>query len=76
MTRGAASCLAALISGNEPIRGPRVPVVWVRRRRPIRCKVGSIPYSYQICRTVTVLVLAGFVGRSRPPKALGSPFQK
>jgi general nucleoside transport system permease protein len=24
---------------------------------------------------VTVLVLAGFVGRSRPPKALGTPFQ-
>lgn len=25
---------------------------------------------------VTILVLAGFVGRSRPPKALGTPFQK
>jgi len=25
---------------------------------------------------VTILVLAGFVGRSRPPKALGSPFLK
>ena len=25
---------------------------------------------------VTMLVLAGFVGRSRPPKALGLPFRK
>ena len=40
--------------------------------------VGSIPVQFiQILPyVVTVLVLAGFVGRSRPPKALGKPFQK
>ncbi len=40
--------------------------------------VGSIPVQFiQILPyLVTVLVLAGFVGRSRPPKALGLPFQK
>ena len=40
--------------------------------------VGSIPVQFiQILPyLVTILVLAGFVGRSRPPKALGAPFQK
>jgi len=40
--------------------------------------VGSIPVQFiQILPyVVTILVLAGFVGRSRPPKALGKPFQK
>jgi simple sugar transport system permease protein len=40
--------------------------------------VGSIPVQFiQILPyLVTILVLAGFVGRSRPPKALGSPFLK
>jgi general nucleoside transport system permease protein len=40
--------------------------------------VGSIPVQFiQILPyLVTVLVLAGFVGRSRPPKALGIPFEK
>jgi simple sugar transport system permease protein len=40
--------------------------------------VGSIPVQFiQILPyVVTVLVLAGFVGRSRPPKALGTPFLK
>jgi simple sugar transport system permease protein len=39
---------------------------------------GSIPVQFiQILPyVVTILVLAGFVGRSRPPKALGAPFQK
>ena len=40
--------------------------------------VGSIPVQFiQILPyVVTVLVLAGFVGRSRPPKSLGTSFQK
>jgi ABC-type uncharacterized transport system permease subunit len=40
--------------------------------------VGSIPVQFiQILPyLVTILVLAGFVGRSRPPKAIGTPFQK
>jgi ABC-type uncharacterized transport system permease subunit len=40
--------------------------------------VGSIPVQFiQILPyLVTILVLAGFVGRSRPPKALGLAFQK
>jgi simple sugar transport system permease protein len=40
--------------------------------------VGSIPVQFiQILPyVVTVLVLAGFVGRSRAPKAIGTPFQK
>jgi simple sugar transport system permease protein len=40
--------------------------------------VGSIPVQFiQILPyLVTILVLAGFVGRSRPPKAIGTSFQK
>jgi simple sugar transport system permease protein len=40
--------------------------------------VGSIPVQFiQILPyLVTILVLAGFVGRSRPPQALGTPFRK
>jgi general nucleoside transport system permease protein len=39
---------------------------------------GSIPVQFiQILPyLVTILVLAGFVGRSRPPKALGTSFRK
>ncbi|HUJ09587.1 MAG TPA: ABC transporter permease [Verrucomicrobiae bacterium] len=43
--------------------------IWGDRTIPVQF-IQILPY------IVTVLVLAGFVGRSRPPKALGTPFQK
>ena len=44
-------------------------VVWGDKPIPVQF-IQIFPY------LVTILVLAGFVGRSRPPKALGTPFQK
>ena len=43
--------------------------VWGDKSIPVQF-IQILPY------LVTILVLAGFVGRSRPPKALGTPFQK
>ena len=42
--------------------------VWGEHPIPVQF-IQILPY------VVTILVLAGFVGRSRPPKAIGTPFQ-
>jgi simple sugar transport system permease protein len=44
-------------------------VVWGTQPIPVQF-IQILPY------VVTILVLAGFVGRSRAPKALGTPFQR
>jgi simple sugar transport system permease protein len=44
-------------------------VIWGEKPIPVQF-IQILPY------LVTILVLAGFVGRSRPPKAIGTPFLK
>jgi len=44
-------------------------VLWGTEPIPVQF-IQVLPY------VVTILVLAGFVGRSRAPKALGTPFRR
>ena len=44
-------------------------ILWGTEPVPVQF-IQILPY------VVTILVLAGFVGRSRAPKALGTPFQR
>jgi ABC-type uncharacterized transport system permease subunit len=44
-------------------------VLWGAQPIPVQF-IQILPY------VVTMLVLAGFVGHSRPPKALGTPFRR
>lgn len=65
------TALACLLFGFADAVQIRLQGVAVWSDRPIPVQfIQILPY------VVTVLVLAGFVGRSRPPKALGTPFQK
>jgi ABC-type uncharacterized transport system permease subunit len=64
----ALACLLFGFADAVQIRLQGVPV-WGGTVIPVQF-IQILPY------LVTVLVLAGFVGRSRPPKALGTPFQK
>ncbi len=64
----ALACLLFGFADAVQIRLQGVPV-WGDKPIPVQF-IQILPY------VVTVLVLAGFVGRSRPPKAIGTPFEK
>ncbi len=65
------TALACLLFGFADAVQIRLQGVTVWGDKPIPVQfIQILPY------LVTILVLAGFVGRSRPPKALGTPFQK
>ena len=64
----ALACLLFGFADAVQIRLQGVPV-WGDKPIPVQF-IQILPYG------VTVLVLAGFVGRSRPPKAIGTPFQE
>jgi general nucleoside transport system permease protein len=64
----ALACLLFGFADAVQIRLQGVPV-WGDKSIPVQF-IQILPY------LVTILVLAGFVGRSRPPKALGTVFQK
>ena len=64
----ALACLLFGFSEAVQIRLQGV-VVWGATTIPVQF-IQILPY------VVTILVLAGFVGRSRAPKALGTPFQR
>ena len=65
------TALACLLFGFADAAQIRLQgvVVWGDKPIPVQF-IQILPY------LVTILVLAGFVGRSRPPRALGTPFQK
>lgn len=62
------ACLLFGFAEAVQIRLQGVPL-WHGHTLPVQF-IQILPY------VVTILVLAGFVGRSRPPKALGIPFQR
>jgi general nucleoside transport system permease protein len=64
----ALACLLFGFADAVQIRLQGVPV-WGDKPIPVQF-IQILPY------VVTVLVLAGFVGRSRPPKAIGTAFQE
>jgi ABC-type uncharacterized transport system permease subunit len=64
----AMACLLFGLADAVQIRLQGVPV-WGDRPIPVQF-IQILPY------VVTMLVLAGFVGRSRSPKALGAPFSR
>lgn len=64
----ALACLLFGFADAVQIRLQGVPL-WHDRLVPVQF-IQILPY------LVTILVLAGFVGRSRPPKAIGTVFQK
>ena len=65
------TALACLLFGFADAVQIRLQGVAVWGDKPIPVQfIQILPY------LMTILVLAGFVGRSRPPKALGAPFQK
>jgi ABC-type uncharacterized transport system permease subunit len=65
------TALACLLFGFADAVQIRLQGVAVWGDKPIPVQfIQILPY------LVTILVLAGFVGRSRPPKALGTPFLK
>jgi simple sugar transport system permease protein len=65
------TALACLLFGFADAVQIRLQGVAVWGERPIPVQfIQILPY------LVTILVLAGFVGRSRPPKAIGTPFQQ
>jgi simple sugar transport system permease protein len=64
----ALACLLFGFADAVQIRLQGVPV-WNGQPIPVQF-IQILPY------VVTMLVLAGFVGRSRPPKALGEPFTR
>ena len=65
------TALACLLFGFADAVQIRLQGVAVWGDKPIPVQfIQILPY------LVTILVLAGFVGRSRPPKALGTPFRK
>ncbi len=65
------TALACLLFGFADAVQIRLQGVAVWGDKPIPVQfIQILPY------LVTILVLAGFVGRSRPPKSLGKPFQK
>jgi simple sugar transport system permease protein len=65
------TALACLLFGFADAVQIRLQGVAVWGDKPIPVQfIQILPY------LVTILVLAGFVGRSRSPKALGTPFQK
>jgi simple sugar transport system permease protein len=65
------TALACLLFGFADAVQIRLQGVGVWGDKPIPVQfIQILPY------LVTILVLAGFVGRSRSPKALGTPFQK
>jgi ABC-type uncharacterized transport system permease subunit len=66
--RAALACLLFGFAEAVQIRLQGV-VLWGTQPIPVQF-IQILPY------VVTILVLAGFVGRSRAPKALGSPFQR
>jgi simple sugar transport system permease protein len=66
--RAAMACLLFGFAEAAQIRLQGV-VLWGTRPIPVQF-IQILPY------VVTILVLAGFVGRSRAPKALGTPFQR
>ena len=65
------TALACLLFGFADAVQIRLQGVAVWGDKPIPVQfIQILPY------LMTILVLAGFVGRSRPPKALGTPFRK
>ena len=65
------TALACLLFGFSEAVQIRLQGVSLWGHQPISVQfIQILPY------VVTMLVLAGFVGRSRPPKALGLPFRK
>jgi general nucleoside transport system permease protein len=64
----ASACLLFGFADAVQIRLQGVPI-WGEHPIPVQF-IQILPY------LVTILVLAGFVGRSRPPKAIGTVFQK
>jgi simple sugar transport system permease protein len=66
--RAALACLLFGFAEAVQIRLQGV-VLWGTQPIPVQF-IQILPY------VVTILVLAGFVGRSRAPKALGTPFQR
>ena len=48
----------------------------VRQTSPVRAKTFQVQFIQMIPYVVTIIVLAGFIGQSRAPKAIGIPYEK